>query len=325
MGFTKIVMSKSSTHISLAGGLGNQLFQLAAGLYVAQGGALYLNTAFGNLRTNSDGEAELLSFLLPDNVIVEKNRSAPWFLRKIAGFFLKRDIYSRTYRLISLATQLIAVASSVPISLFLRRKISIKHGRDLSVLRNSLQSKNILLFGYFQTYRWVEDLGVKKILNDISIHSESRNLDVYKQLSKIERPMVVHVRLGDYLLEERFGTLSKEYYEKAIDRILKYGKCNTIWLFSDEIEKAKCLIPKNLDMPVRLIDNNNDSTSVVFEIMRLGYGYVIANSTFSWWAAYLSRNPNTPVIAPYPWFKGITEPLNLIPVSWLRLDGNVFT
>jgi len=318
-------MNKPSTHVSLAGGLGNQLFQLAAGLYVAQGGTLYLNTAFGNLRKNLNGEAELLSFLLPDNVIVEKNRRAPWFLRKIAGFFLKREIYSRDFRLMTLATQLATIVSSIPTSFFLRRKISIKYGNDLNFFSSRLKSKNTLLFGYFQTYRWAEDLDVKKKLINISIHSESPNLEIYKQLSKTERPMVVHVRLGDYLLEERFGTLSKKYYETAIDRIMKFGKCDTIWLFSDEIEKAKYLIPKNLNMPVRFIDDSNNSTSVVFEIMRLGYGYVIANSTFSWWAAYLSRNPNAPVIAPNPWFKGITEPLNLIPASWFRIEGNVFT
>jgi hypothetical protein len=54
--------------------------------------------------------------------------------------------------------------------------------------------------------------------------------------------------------------------------------------------------------------------------MRLGEGYVIANSTFSWWGAYLSRSSNPLIIAPRPWFSKVESPRDLIPDSWLTIE-----
>jgi hypothetical protein len=55
--------------------------------------------------------------------------------------------------------------------------------------------------------------------------------------------------------------------------------------------------------------------------MRLGSGYVIANSSFSWWAARISKFEKNLVVAPKPWFVGIDEELSLIPSDWKRLEG----
>jgi hypothetical protein len=97
---------------------------------------------------------------------------------------------------------------------------------------------------------------------------------------------------------------------------------NTIWIFSDEIARAKELIEVDLDSNlVRWIEEVDQSPASTMELMRHGVGYVIANSTFSWWAAYLSYNTGSPVIAPDPWFKEIEEPAGLIPPSWNRLNA----
>jgi len=53
--------------------------------------------------------------------------------------------------------------------------------------------------------------------------------------------------------------------------------------------------------------------------MRLGTGYVLSNSTFGWWAAYLARMEPKVVVVPDPWFKKIDEPLGLIPIGWTRI------
>jgi len=85
---------------------------------------------------------------------------------------------------------------------------------------------------------------------------------------------------------------------------------------------ARNFLPADLVLPIRLVGQVNNSTALTFEIMRLGYGYVIANSTFSWWAAYLSRNLNSSVVSPDPWFTGIPEPTYLIPKGWKRIQYN---
>ena len=82
---------------------------------------------------------------------------------------------------------------------------------------------------------------------------------------------------------------------------------------------AREFLPKDCGLPIRMIDQVNGSTALTFEIMRLGYGYVLANSTFSWWAAYLTRNLEVEVVAPEPWFIGHPDPDLLIPRDWHRI------
>jgi hypothetical protein len=317
-------MKKTKIYISLTGGLGNQLFQLAAGLNLANGEDLYLNAAFGKPRKNSRGEPELLSFTLPDNVSFAISNNAPWFISKIAGYLLRVGVAPRGIEKYQIASRLIVVICSVPLSIFLKQRVSITYSKNLGYSPIIIENKRNLLFGYFQTFYWVEDPIIRKAMKNLSLKFESHELESFKELAEIEKPIIVHVRLGDYVLEKNFGTLSEDYYEESIDKIIQSGKCKSIWLFSDEMEKAKKLLPDNMGIPIRFVEQVDNSASVTFEIMRLGYGYVIANSTFSWWAAYLARNPDVEIIAPKPWFKDMHEPRDLIPKNWQRITGNIF-
>ena len=67
---------------------------------------------------------------------------------------------------------------------------------------------------------------------------------------------------------------------------------------------------------VRFFSQIEHSTAVTFEIMRLGFGYVIANSCFSWWSAFLRYDKNAKVIAPETWFKALESPKCLFPSDW---------
>jgi hypothetical protein len=93
-----------------------------------------------------------------------------------------------------------------------------------------------------------------------------------------------------------------------------------IWVFSDEIELAKEKIPEIYLDRVRWIENVDNSSAASLDAMRLGHGYVIANSTFSWWGAMLSVNTEAPVVAPKKWFRNAPDPVDLIPDSWIRFD-----
>jgi hypothetical protein len=316
-----VTEKENSVLVSLTGGLGNQLFQLAAGLNFAGKGKLYLSTTLGAPRLSLTGKAELLSFTLPLRVKTLSDLKASWITRKAAGFMLRMGVApsllekNRFFRIIS------GLLANLIMGIHFRQKIVVSTLSGVGYSPIRVTKSNTLLLGYFQSYRWAENFEVKEELSSITYFGESKRIKQYSLDSKTELPLIVHVRLGDYLLEKNFGLLSKDYYEKSILKILQTGKCNSIWLFSDEIEKAQSYIPDNISIPVRLISEIDESPAATLEVMRMGAGYVIANSTFSWWAAFLRKNEEAEVIAPTPWFSGMPEPVDLIPVSWQRVDS----
>jgi hypothetical protein len=162
---------------------------------------------------------------------------------------------------------------------------------------------------------------VRKQLNSLTI--DSPELDDFAELALIERPLVLHVRLGDYLQESKFGTLDLDYYSRALKELFEVSKHPRIWVFSDDIEQAKFLIEKKYLEFVRWFSDVDEPAAVTFEKMRLGHAYILGNSTFSWWSAFLSKTQDPPTIAPTPWFTGLQEPNELIPPNWKRLERDL--
>lgn len=306
--------------VSLTGGLGNQLFQLAAGLNLVSGRNLHLISSLGNPRTNIDGEPELYSFDLPDNLVIDINREANWLVRRSANYLLRISASPRKLEASKFFRAFVSSVASIPLSLFLGQKTSIVYTDNVGYSDITLKDTNSLLLGYFQTFLWADNPVVKDKLKQICSKNFISEIEYFRNLAIIERPVVVHVRLTDYLREESFGLLTKNYYAHGIEKILQTTNCKSIWLFSDDTQMARSFLPTDCNLPVRVIDQINGSTALAFEIMRMGYGYVIANSTFSWWAAYLSSNLDVEVVAPQPWFIEAVEPEFLIPKHWKRIS-----
>jgi hypothetical protein len=138
----------------------------------------------------------------------------------------------------------------------------------------------------------------------------------YREMAHDQKPIVVHVRLGDYELEKGIGLLPNSYYIDALEVALKEYPDSPIWVFSNDLPKTK---ERFLDLQfkdVLFIEDNWNSASATFEVMRLGSAFVIANSSFSYWAAMLSKDPNPLVIAPKPWFQGTLSPNAILPGNW---------
>ena len=136
------------------------------------------------------------------------------------------------------------------------------------------------------------------------------------ELARVEKPILVHVRLGDYVSIDSFGIPNKKYYENAITYILENSQLKTIWLFSNEPEKALNFLPESSKKQIRVISDSGWTPAETLELMRHCHAYVIANSTFSWWGAYLSYNQKSLRVGPTPWFKGEASPKDIIPESW---------
>ncbi len=304
------------TIISLTGGLGNQLFQLAVGLHIAQGEKLSLEWNIGKPRSNKTGLPEIASFELPANVSLETIRKSNWLVEKSTGYMLRMGFEPVGFERFTWYFVLARSAASVVISSYFKKFCSInparKHGYQ--ILNHSVKGNFIV--GYFQSYKWAEQNEVSKSLKALRISGQNSKLNEIKSLAIIESPLIVHIRLGDYRNEDTFGILPRTYYEASISRMWESGEYNKIWVFSDEPEFAKDFLSFIPAENLRWIEEVDGSASLTLEAMRNGCGYVIGNSTYSWWGAFLSYTPNAKVIAPKPWFRNIPSPQDLIPPHW---------
>ena len=309
-------MKENQIIVSLTGGLGNQLFQLAAALNIFGDRKIVLTSNYGNPRPFNQWYADLYSFALPKNVVIAKKKRASFLSKKCLGYNLRMGVSPRKYEEAAAVKWLIDIASKFLIGVDLGKSVDLIAGKGVGYCEINAGNKSSILIGYFQSYKWVADPRVKKELMNISPIMYSDELKILVNESLAEMPLFVHVRLTDYKVEEKFGVPSKEYYEKAIKSFMDSGSFSRIWLFSDDSVLALTYIPDEYHEIVKIVPEVGGSPTQTLELLRYGSGYVIANSSFSWWGAKLAYKDNVRVVAPSPWFKGLHDPIDLIPPNW---------
>lgn len=190
--------------------------------------------------------------------------------------------------------------------------------------------------GYFQSEKYFskyrdEILEILKI-SDNDLEYINNN---WKDLLKLDNKVSLHIRRGDYLLPQyasHHPTQNMDYYNKAIEY---FDKNSNFFIFSDDIEWAKnnfkgdnfYFITQNTINGNDVMDTLNISKGghpdyIELYLMSLCDHNIIANSSFSWWGAWLNRNPHKTVIAPKKWFGPAYGNINdndLIPESWTRV------
>jgi glycosyltransferase involved in cell wall biosynthesis len=302
--------------VVINGGLGNQLFQYAFLLNHSMTGLL--DASLGNFRKSSNGNfPEICDINLGGDVKVGEVKPINFLQKKLANFILRLSTSSGFYATLMRAE----IINRVCAWILDQRGNQLLIPRNLGYQSSFEEKKTIVSFGYFQSYMWAQSEHVNNCLQEL--HPKSVNPEVFgliEQAKKIS-PMIVHVRGGDYLSESKFGNLSKEYYENSIERALKIFT-REIWLFSDDELFAVNLLKSIGISNVKLIKTSHFTSAESLEIMKYGGAYVIANSSFSWWAAFLRKDKSAFVTCPFPWFLDIPEPNALIPPDWHREASN---
>lgn len=307
-----------ATHIFLTGGLGNQLFQLAAALDLSEGGEVFIHDKLGKPRTNFAGIPEIESLVLPLRVKPMKIVKHHHFISKVIGFNL-RSGFNPTKFEVFLKTPTSLVSNFI-MSLYLGKSIALIKSSTLGFDSKIIDLKsNSVLIGYFQTFKYIGALGLRNFI--LFPTKMVQKVQDYRNLADGEKPLIVHVRLGDYSQEADIGILSPTYYESCLREVWDPGLYGMIWLFSDDPEKALERIPSEYHPNLRVVDSSGLSSAETLQIMTFGEGYVIANSTFSWWGAYLRENEKAAVYCPHPWFKNMQDPTNIAPDQWNRMNG----
>ena len=311
-------------HVTLTGGLGNQLFQLSAGLSLIDGvnQQIILDSGLGRPRLSSNGLPELETFSFPKNVLFRKTGATSWFYRKTNGYLLRMGVRLKWYEKPRFIREAIRKIGRLILNRYFAEEVEIITGKGLGYSELKVSDKSVNLSGYFQSYKYLEIANANKVLSKMVLKNESEELQYLIKLCKLETPLIVHFRLGDYEQEPLFGIPGDDYYQKALDCALTEIDVTNIWFFSDDIEKAKTRFShaSELNLPIRWIDSVAASTSETFELMRYGKAYIIANSSFSFWAAALSYTKQVRVWAPWPWFQKMDSPNLLIPPSWETIN-----
>lgn len=307
--------------VTLRGGLGNQLFQLAFLLTSHPSGNIYIDTA--SAYSEDSVCVDLLRFELPGRVKILGNpKLRNRVLRGINSRLLRAGLLVDRKNYLLPVLRVLEILSSVFYSVHLRTLIRIRaaigNGYDGRIFK--LNSARCLNIGFFQTYKWITEIPIKQELMSLKPKAMSDELLDLIELAEMMSPLIVHIRLGDYLDDASRGIPDKKYYHRGIELILQRQSPREIWVFSDdEVLARKHLLLKSTN--VRWFSKVNNSDIETFELMRHGSSYLIGNSTFSWWAATLCYNPLPEVIAPSPWFIASPIPQDLLCDKWKTLPA----
>lgn len=184
---------------------------------------------------------------------------------------------------------------------------------------------NYFIEGFFQSEKYFKQYE-NEIREAFTFKTKPEKFNQYliEQMNE-SNSVSVHIRRGDYVLKKRYqeayATCSLDYYKRGVDLITSKCKNPKLFVFSDDIQWVKA----NWNLPYETVFVDNNSGDKSFEDMRLMSNCkhnIIANSSFSWWGAWLNNNKEKIVIAPKKWFNdGRINQDDVIPSEWVRLNN----
>ncbi len=300
----KLISKKASKiEVAVAGGLGNQLFMFFAAYSHAIKFSKKLIIDFSEIHSPMyRHKSSIKSFLFTSDfhsLIISKNS----FINKLIARLCRRN----------------RIINSIYFY-FTGNYFASGLGYDAFLDTNSNIKK---VSGYFQSYVYIESLINKNIFLNLQLKEKSEWFQKLSSEIKVKQVISVHFRRGDYLNEQTtIGLLSREYYQKSVTYLQKLLPESELWVFSDDIVEAQKSLNGFSNLNTTWIappDSVDPAESLL--LMSYGAGIVIANSSFSWWAAATGNN-NKQIVAPSPWFKAINEPHLLIPNGWHRIESS---
>lgn len=288
-------MSRARVIVGLGGRLGNQMFQYAAGKALAM--RLDASLAFEGYGSDSKKKSRVQifdAFGISANFTAIRSRRADKIRVKLAR--------------LGLPVRMRGLPIYVePHYQYDSRFESLKSGR--------------YLIGAWQSSRYFE--GIRQcLLDDFSFKGELSGgaRDMEKAIAAAACPVAVHVRRGDFVnnprILDRHGLCERDYYESAMQVIRSAHSDSTFFVFSDDIERVKEEFAGLNDLV--FVSGNTQEEDL--HLMSSCRHNIIANSTFSWWAAWLNPHPDKIVVAPRQWMgpKMLPEydPKDLYPADW---------
>ena len=291
--------------VKLMGGLGNQLFQYAFGraLSIEKGDKLKFDlTAY-----SKQGKKEFITprtyaldqFNLTDFKFASENEIMKFKTIRRYNFFGSFQAKINNYRF-----------KTVEETAFNFHKVS------------NLKGKNFYFEGYWQTEKYFKH--VENVVRREFVLKEAfsiEDLPITKEVRSCNS-ISLHIRRGDYVTSSDtnnfHGVCSLEYYAKAVDLISQKISKPIFYVFSDDIDWARQNI--KVDFETKFIADLNLKDCQEMMLMSYCKHNITANSSFSWWGAWLNQNKNKMVVVPFNWFANKElDTTDLIPKGWHKI------
>jgi len=281
--------------VKVIGGLGNQMFQYAFGQYLIKQGFVvkYDISDFENYSLRNYRLKEVFDIDLP---LAEMNEREN--IKDSSQFFFPK----------------------------IRRKLIGKkksHITEKNFDINKLnKSKDYYLGGYWNNWYYVNcvDKLIRKKFQVVNSLTPKGSI-LLKEIENTES-VGIHFRRGDYVANKKVnkthGLCGMDYYNRAVNFFIQELTNPVFYIFSDDIKWVKENF-KITDYAVKYIENTKD-----FDDLQLMYSCkhnIIANSTFSWWGAWLNDNPNKRIVAPKRWFRNYKKDkrIQILPEEWIKI------
>jgi hypothetical protein len=294
----------------LFGGLGNQLFQYFAALYLAHnlGTSLKIDSTFSQL--NRTGHSDWINAL---NLSATISGETPRHSARYVIALFRRAARGALARMVR--------SGELQLKLLNKFRSNVV-GYDPNL---ELISKPVTITGYFQTWRYYQALRDRNLAPRISIeHPTPWFTKMEEAINAQGRVLGIHVRRGDYFANPEIGVLSSSYYKDCLQTLSDKGVVwDAIWIFSDDISLAKQELGPLFSVQDTVFFVDPPSNSHSFEslaLMSLTTTLIMANSTFSWWAATLG-NTQKIVVCPSKWFAQVADPMDLYPPHWHQVPS----
>lgn len=174
--------------------------------------------------------------------------------------------------------------------------------------------------GYFQCYKYFDSIREKLLEHFSFLHSLQENSFTLLNEIRESNSICLNVRRGDFVTNKLLGTTDPEYYNSAVSFMKERHPDATIYVFSDEIDWCRSNLKFNLPTVFVSHDHAGPRFRDYFELMINCKNFIIPNSSFAWWAAYLCQYPEKTIIAPKVWFNGQPQrSQDIIPQTWVKM------
>lgn len=292
---------------NLAGGLGNQMFQYACAraLSLRLGTGLKLRyDVFSGQTVHNGYELERVFGIKQEFATDEELKSVLGYLRALPAS--RRLLANKYFQWLS------------------GKKFINEPGFEYWPGLDSAASEGGYLHGYWQSEKYFRDFE-DVIRSDFAFAPamNEKNSEVAQMMSR-QVSASVHVRRGDYLSNAKalsvHGACSEEYYHRAIDLLLEQFPELNLFAFSDDPEWVRSTLGARYANLVVVDHNRGEDSYNDMRLMSMCNHHILANSSFSWWGAWLNADKNKTVITPKNWFADPSKNTkDLIPDEWIRL------